>query len=117
MATLKQFEANRRNAQKSTGPKTPEGKSAVSMNALRHGLTGHTIILPSEDLKAYESHALAFFDEYQPKGATEKQHVTAAAPEAGKSSGTGAEISELRYELTVQPGQAKIPLQGLMQML
>ncbi len=33
------------------------------------------------------------------EGATEKQHVTAKAPEAGKSSGTGAEISELRYEL------------------
>ncbi len=33
------------------------------------------------------------------EGATEKQHVAAKAPEAGKSSGTGAEISELRYEL------------------
>ena len=33
------------------------------------------------------------------EGATEKQHIAAKAPEAGKSSGTGAEISELRYEL------------------
>ncbi|MGZ5918198.1 MAG: TIGR02302 family protein [Hyphomicrobium sp.] len=33
------------------------------------------------------------------EGATEKQHVAAKAPEAGKSSGTGSEISELRYEL------------------
>ena len=49
MATLKQFEANRRNSQKSTGPKTPEGKSAVSMNALRHGLRARTVVLPGED--------------------------------------------------------------------
>ena len=49
MATLKQFEANRRNAQKSTGPKTPEGKSAVSMNALRHGLRARSVVLPGED--------------------------------------------------------------------
>src|SRR5450759_5377218 len=49
MATLKQFEANRRNSQKSTGPKTPDGKSAVSMNALRHGLRARSVLLPGED--------------------------------------------------------------------
>src|SRR2546430_8130863 len=38
MATIKQIEANRRNALQSTGSKTPEGKAAVRLNALRHGL-------------------------------------------------------------------------------
>ncbi|MBZ5608885.1 MAG: hypothetical protein LAP38_11535 [Acidobacteriia bacterium] len=64
---------NRANAQHSTGPRTPQGKQRSSLNALRHGLTGHTIVLPSEDLDAYQSHHQAFLDEYQPQGATETQ--------------------------------------------
>ena len=41
---------NRANAAHSTGPKTEAGKQHSCLNALRHGLTGHTIILPKEDL-------------------------------------------------------------------
>jgi hypothetical protein len=48
MATEKQFEANRLNAQKSTGPKTPEGRAAVRLNGVKHGLTAETIILKGE---------------------------------------------------------------------
>ena len=46
MATEKQFEANRQNAQKSTGPKTPEGRAAVRLNGVKHGLTAETIRNP-----------------------------------------------------------------------
>ena len=49
MLSEKQLEANRRNAQKSTGPKTTEGKSNSSRNNLRHGLTGQISLLPTED--------------------------------------------------------------------
>src|SRR5205807_417954 len=49
MATIKQIEANRRNALKSTGPKTPGGKAAVRLNALRHGLRAHAVVLPGEN--------------------------------------------------------------------
>src|SRR4028119_1382113 len=45
-------EANRRNALKSTGPKTPEGKSAVRLNAVRHGLLSKEVRLPGEDEEA-----------------------------------------------------------------
>src|SRR5690242_1419415 len=66
---------NRANAQHSTGPRTEAGKQRSSLNALRHGLTGHTIVLPSEDHAAYQRHSQRFFDDLQPKGALEEQLV------------------------------------------
>ena len=49
MTSDKKVEANRRNALKSTGPKTLEGKSAVRMNALKHGLLSRETLLPGKD--------------------------------------------------------------------
>ncbi len=51
MATAAQIEANRLNAQKSTGPKTVGGKTRARFNALKHGMTARTImpVLPQED--------------------------------------------------------------------
>ena len=66
---------NKANAQKSTGPRTEAGKQRSKLNALRHGLTGQTVVLPSEDQSAYQRHSQAFLDEYQPQGATETQLV------------------------------------------
>jgi hypothetical protein len=67
--------ANRANAQHSTGPRTPAGKQRSSLNALRHGLTAASAVLPSEDPAAYEDHRRGFFDEYQPATPTESQLV------------------------------------------
>ena len=67
--------ANKANAQHSTGPRTEAGKQRTKLNALRHGLTGHTVVLPSEDHAAYQRHSQSFLDEYQPKGATETQLI------------------------------------------
>lgn len=66
---------NRANALHSTGPRSQAGKQRTRLNALRHGLTGHTIVLPAEDQAAYQRHSLAFLDEYQPRQATETQLV------------------------------------------
>jgi hypothetical protein len=66
---------NRENARKSTGPRTEVGKQRSKLNALRHGLTGHTIVLPTEDHSAYQRHSQSFLDEYRPQGATETQLV------------------------------------------
>ncbi len=48
-STLKQIEANRINAQASTGPKSLDGKQQVRFNALRHGLDSNTLVIPGED--------------------------------------------------------------------
>lgn len=72
MATQKQIDANRRNAQKSTGPKTPEGKRVVAANALRHGLTAESVVIPGEDPQQFEQLRDALRAEHQPVGPTQE---------------------------------------------
>ena len=48
MLTDRKIEANRQNAQHSTGPSTPEGRAAVRLNGLKHGLCAETIVVPGE---------------------------------------------------------------------
>src|SRR6204780_4171391 len=79
MSTPNRAEINRANAQHSTGPKTESGKKQSSLNALRHGLTGQIVVMPSEDLQAYQLHLKSFTDEYHPQGATEANLVQALA--------------------------------------
>jgi len=50
----RQKAANQANALHSTGPKTPEGKAVVRLNALRHGLLARDVVLPEEDADAFE---------------------------------------------------------------
>src|SRR5258708_11502461 len=51
-----QLTANRGNAQKSTGPKTEEGKKRCRINATRHGLTGQFHAFSHEDKRAFDEH-------------------------------------------------------------
>src|ERR1700678_1743033 len=66
---------NRANSQHSTGPRTESGKQRSSQNALRHGLTAQTAVLPTEDPEAYQRHIQQFLDEYAPATPTETQLV------------------------------------------
>ncbi|HEX4166687.1 MAG TPA: hypothetical protein VHZ55_14560 [Bryobacteraceae bacterium] len=56
MSTTAQINANRQNAALSTGPNTDAGKSRSSLNAVKTGLTGHTVLLPTDDAEAYRAH-------------------------------------------------------------
>jgi hypothetical protein len=79
MSSPSRIEINRANSLHSTGPKTSEGKQRSSLNALRHGLTGQLVVMPTEDLAAYQRHLESFTSEYHPKGATEAHLVQALA--------------------------------------
>ncbi len=67
--------ANRANAKLSTGPRTEAGKQRSSLNALRHGLTAQTAVLPTEDPESHQRHIQQFLDEYAPATTTETQLV------------------------------------------
>jgi hypothetical protein len=71
--------ANRANAQLSTGPRTAEGRAVSSMNAVKTGLTGRTVLLPSDDAEAYRQHLEAYETEFQPVGLRERELVQSLA--------------------------------------
>jgi hypothetical protein len=66
---------NRANSLHSTGPRTEPGKQRSSLNALRHGLTAQTAVLPTENPETYQRHIQQFLDEYAPATATETHLV------------------------------------------
>src|SRR6202158_5866086 len=73
MISERQLDANRRNAAKSHGPITPEGRAAVRLNALKHGFTAAEIILPTVEEKIdFEQFRFAFEEEYKAVGPTEE---------------------------------------------
>jgi hypothetical protein len=72
MATERQFEANRRNAEKSTGPRTPHGKDSVRMNALRHGLYAQDVVQPGDSPEDFDRHCAGFKSAWKPKNRPEK---------------------------------------------
>jgi hypothetical protein len=109
MTTPNRAEINRANSQHSTGPKTEAGKKLSSINALRHGLTGQIVVMPTEDLNAYQSHLKSFTDEYQPAGATEANLVQALADTSWRLNRVAVLETNL---LTLGIAHATNPLEG-----
>ncbi len=79
MSTTAQTKANRDNAQHSTGPRTEEGKAKSSLNAVKTGLTGRTVLLPGDDIAAYQQHVASLEAHYQPATDAEKLLVQSIA--------------------------------------
>ena len=75
MTSLRQIQANRRNALKSTGPSSEEGKQQSRRNAVRHGLTAETVIGALEDAEDYKAFEAAIIADYGAESAVERELV------------------------------------------
>jgi hypothetical protein len=75
MTSIRQIEANRRNASSSTGPKTEVGKTRSRRNAIRHGLSAETVIEIAEDLEDYRGFEAAIIADYDPITTVECERV------------------------------------------
>ena len=75
MTSLRQIEANRRNADRSTGPTTEEGKLRSRRNAVRHGLCAETVVEIVEDIDDYRGFEAAIIADYDARTAVERELV------------------------------------------
>jgi len=108
MATVKQIEANRLNALKSTGPKTPEGKAVTKLNALRHGLRARTVVLPAEKSEDFHQLCNDLEAEWQPQSRTEQFYVEQMAVSQWKL--TRVEVAEKSLLEQEFSAKSQIPL-------
>jgi hypothetical protein len=105
---------NRANAQHSTGPRSIIGKQHSSLNALTHGLTSQSPLLPTEDPAAFNLHTEGFFDEYKPKGSTETQLVQELADTSWRINRIpAAELDLLMLSATLPPGSINVDIPDL----
>jgi hypothetical protein len=75
MSTLTQIESNRRNAQHSTGPATPEGRNAVRLNALKYGIHAKSLLIPGEDPAEFNTLVADLQNTWDPQDSVERQFV------------------------------------------
>src|SRR5436190_6607511 len=108
MATIKQIEANRRNALQSTGPKTPEGKAAVRLNALRHGLRARTVVLPGEQPEEFQQLCDDLETEWHPNSRTEQFYLEQMAISQWKLN--RMEVAERSVFEQTSDSKTQIPL-------
>jgi hypothetical protein len=79
MPSPAQYAANRLNAEKSRGATSPEGKARSRMNALRHGLTARVVVLPTEDMDAYQAFSKEMVDSLDARTPVERQFAQTVA--------------------------------------
>ena len=75
MTSLKQIEANRHNAHRSTGPTSDSGKARSRRNAVRHGLTAETVVEPLENPEDYKSFEMSITAQFDAQTAVERELV------------------------------------------
>ncbi len=82
MSSLAQISANIMNAKKSTGPNTANGISRSKLNAVRHGLSAQTVLLPNDDARAYKTLCHKYAQHYRPADFIEETLVQLVADTA-----------------------------------
>ena len=113
MTSLRQIESNRRNALKSTGPKTDSGKQRSSQNAVRHGLTAETVIAPLEDPEDYKAFELAITADYDAETAVERELVLRLASllwRLRRATSIETGLFQIQDEITRERRQTNHPL-------
>src|ERR1700691_3707228 len=119
MTSFRQIEANRRNACKSTGPITQEGKQRSRCNAIRHGLTAETVIGALEDAEDYKAFEAAIIADYDAQSAVERELVLrlasalwrlrrATAMETGLFEIQADHLSGFRESRKLQPASREV---------
>ena len=98
MTAYRQIEANRRNALKSTGPRTEAGKEVSRRNAVRHGLTAETVICALEDAEDYQAFEAAISADYEAQSTVERELVLRLA----------SVLWRLRRAMTIETGLFEI---------
>jgi len=103
MTSYRQIEANRRNALRSTGPRTEMGKLVSRCNAVRHGLTAQTVLSALEDAEDYKAFEAATTADYDAQSAVERELVLRLA----------SILWRLRRATTMETGLFEIQAQQL----
>ena len=115
MTSFRQIESNRRNAQKSTGPKTHRGKQRSAQNAVRHGLTAETVIGPLEDPDDYRAFELAVTAAYDAETAVERELVLRLASllwRLRRATSVETGLLQIQCEISTAPDPAPAKLAG-----
>jgi hypothetical protein len=101
----KQLAANKANAQKSTGPVTPAGKRASSLNSLRHGVLARSVVLGGESTEQFAAALNAITAEFDPQTPTERTQVEKMAIYQWRLARLWAvESAAIEHEIALQSG-------------
>jgi hypothetical protein len=113
MTSLRQLEANRENARRSTGPRTDEGKRMSRRNALRHGLAAETVIEILEDPDDYKAFEANIIADYDARTAVERELVLRLASLLWRiRRATGIETDLLRIQAEILRERRQAAEQG-----
>ena len=106
MATERQIQANQRNASRSTGPKSAEGKAKVARNALKHGLAGHGVIFPEEMAGQIHDRMNFLRPSYRPDGPSQEWLFVRICTETVRADHCLHQILALRDEAATRAGES-----------